>query len=468
MSKENFSELAKSILSNIGGEQNVTSVTHCMTRLRFNLKDESLIQEEKLKKIPQVLSLVKAGGQTQVVIGPTVNKVYSEVINIMGHQESNENIMDFDEEVKKKITLKSIGNGILNGITGSIAPVLPIFIVSGILKMFAFLLGPGMFSILSSDSHLVTLFNMIGDSVFYYLPVFVAYTAAKHFNCNRVISLLLGLILVYPDMLSIVDAGEPFSVYGIPMPLINYTKAVIPIIISIWIFSYVEKSVKKIVPETLLILGVPVLSVLVMLPIILLVVGPLSTSFMSLMASGIIWMSNTVGIVAITIIGGAWTLIIAVGLHLPILMTLLPANMEIGYDAIVSPGTISTVFATLAVAIGYGIRARRKEDRAVGWGFFITYAFGMVSEPLIYGLLLRNMKALAWTIIGGACGGLTMGLLSAKVYIFSSVGLPFMNPLRFGPDLIKGIIGCAVAFGVTLVLSLVFGFEIGEHKSDLK
>lgn len=467
MSKENFSELAKSILSNIGGEQNVTSVTHCMTRLRFNLKDESLVKEEKLKEIPQVLSLVKAGGQTQVVIGPTVDKVYAEVINITGLQVADKITMNFDEDIKKKPTLKSIGNGIINGITGSITPILPVFVVSGILKMFAFLLGPDIFNILSSDSDLVTLFNMIGDSVFYFLPVFIAYSAAKNFDCNRVISLLLALILVYPDMLSLVEAGESFSVYGIPMVLIDYTQAVIPIIINTWIFSYVEKFVKKIVPDTLRILGVPVLSVLVMLPIVLVVVGPLFTAFMSLVADGIIWISNTAGIIAITIIGGVWTLVIAVGMHLPILIALLPANIEIGYDAIVSPGTIATVFASFAVSIGYGIRAPRKEDRAIGWGFLITYAFGKASEPLIYGLLLRNMKALAWTVIGGACGGLTMGLLSAKVYIFSSVGLPFMDPLRFGPDLIKGIIGSAVAFGVTLALSLVFGFENGEHKADL-
>lgn len=463
----NYSELANLILINVGGKQNVTNVTHCMTRLRFNLKDESQVNEDSLKNIPQVLSLVKAGGQTQVVIGPTVDKVYAEIVKQSGITETAKLNIELDEDIKTKISIKSIGSSILNGITGSITPILPVFIVSGILKMIAFLLGPDIFNFMSSESDLIRLFNMIGDSVFYFLPVFVAYSAAKYFDCNRVISLLLALMLIYPDMLSLVEAGEPFTVYGIPMVLVDYTQAVIPIIINVWIYSYVEKYVKKIVPDTLRTLGIPVLSVLIMIPIILCLVGPLCTTIMNLIADGIIWLSNTIGIAAITLIAGCWTMIIAVGMHLPIMMALLPANMEIGYDAIVSPGTIATVFASFAVSIGYGIRARRKEDRAVGWGFFVTYAFGKVSEPLIYGLLLRNMKALAWTVIGGACGGFTMGILSAKVYIFSSVGLPFMNPLRFGPDLVKGIIGCAVAFGVTLALSLIFGFEM-QNESPMR
>lgn len=477
MGKENFAELASQILDNVGGKENVSSVTHCMTRLRLTLKDESQVENDRLNKIPQILSVVKAGGQTQIVIGPTVDEVYAEVIKIGGFKEkknldiesNNSNVENNSENnsenPKNKFSLKKIGNGIMNGLSGSITPVLPVFIVSGIMKMFTFLLGPDIFNLLSNESDPIRLLNIVGDSGYYFLPVFIAYSAAKHFGASRVLSLLISVMLIHPDMLAIVQAGDPFTVFGIPMVLVNYVQSVIPIILNVWILSYVERWVKKIVPDTLRTLGIPVLSILIMLPIILCIVGPFTSLIMNGVANIIIWLANTVGILAISVVGGIWTLVVATGMHVPILTALLPANMEIGFDPIVSPGTIASGFASLAVAMGYGLRAAKKEDRSIGWGFFITYAFGKVSEPMIYGLLLRNKKALAWSIIGGFSGGLVMGLIDAKVYIFSSVGFPFMNPLRFGPDLIKGAIGCLVAFGVTLALSLIFGFESKTNKN---
>lgn len=457
-----YEKTANEILLNVGGKENVSSVTHCMTRLRFVLKDESLAKDSNLEEIKEVIKVMHAGGQVQVVIGPIVDNVYAELVKIGGFTENEKLDVEIKEEVKQespKFSFKEIGNNIMKALSGSITPILPIFIVSGIMKMFAFLLGPDIFNLLSNESDPIRLFNLVGDAGYYFLPIFIAYSAAKYFNTSIVLSLLLGAVLIHPEMLAIVESGKSFSVYGIPMVPVNYVQAVIPIILNIWILSHIEKAVKKIVPDNLRTLGIPVLTMLIMLPVALTIVGPFTSFIMGGVANVIIWLSKTVGMLAVSVIGGIWSLVIATGMHIPIFTALLPASMEIGYDAILSPGTISAGFASLAVALGYGLRATKKEDRSIGWGFLITYAFGKVSEPLIFGLLLRNKKALIWSIIGGMSGGLVMGILNAKVYIFSGVGFPFMNPLRFGPDLIKGAIGCLVSFGVTLALSLVFGFE---------
>lgn len=463
---EKYRQMATDILSNVGGQENVTTVTHCMTRLRFNLKDESIVDDSTIQAIDGVLSVVRSGGQVQVVIGPTVDKVYSEICGLGNFEVADLIIDDLEEPVKEKFSLKKIGNNIMSTLSGCITPILPVFIVCGIMKMFVVLFGPDNLNIMPETSDIYRLLNLVGNAGYYYFPIFTAYSAAKKFGCNPVISLLLAGVMVHPDMLGIVEAGESFTVYGIPMQLINYTQMVIPIILDIWVLSYVEKYVKKIVPDMLRTLGIPVLCVAIMLPIALCAVGPFCTLITNGIAQVIIWLSNTVGFLTIGIVGGLWSLIIATGMHVPILTTSLPISMSLGYDPIFLPGTLAQAFAQMAISLGYSIRAKGKDNKALGFNCFITYTFGKVSEPMIYGILLRDKKALAWNIIGGFAGGITMGLLGAKVYIFSGVGFPFLNPLRFGQDIVAGTIGCVVAFVVTFVLSMILGFE-GEKKLSI-
>ena len=463
----NYKKLAATIIEKVGGKENVSSVTHCMTRLRLVLKDEGLASDDALNAIPEIISVVRAGGQVQLVIGPTVDKVYDAVCAEGGFEVQaaiDENLDAPKLPWKERFAPKRIGNLILDAVSGCISPILPIFCISGIFRMITILLGPEMANLFSEESDIYQLFNLVADAGYYFLPIFGAYAAAKKFKTNAMYAILTAAIMIHPTMLGIVEAGEPFTVYGIPMTLINYTQAILPLILIVWVQSYVERFLKRICPDMLRVLVIPVGTMFVMLPLALCVLGPSISFLMGIVANIIIWLGANAGPVCGAVVGATWNLIIATGMHVPILTALMPSWLETGYDAVCSPANIVVVYTSFAIAVAYGLRAKGKVNRQFGWTCFVTYAFGRVSEPLIYGILLRDKKAFAWSAIGGAVGGLACGLIDAKVFIFSSVGFPWMNVLRYGEDIIPGIIACAIGAGVTLALGLIFGFETRESE----
>lgn len=452
-------QIAADILAAVGGKENVASVTHCMTRLRFNLKDEGLVNDATLKTIPSVISVVHAGGQVQVVIGQTVDKVYDQVCkqgNFEKHETINENL---EVKQKEKLTFKRVINGILDTLSGTITPILPIFIIAGIFKMLFVLIGPSNLNILHKDSNLLILFDLVGNAGYYYLPIFIAYSASKKFGCNPIYALIYSTIMIHPSMLAIVTKGEAFDVYGIPMKLVDYTQGVLPVILIVWVMSYVEKWLKKVIPDMLRTIGIPIITMLIMLPLGLCVFGPLTNYAMGFVQAFIIWLSNTIGIFALVVVAALWTWIKITGMHVPLLTVLLPAQVAMGYDTIVYPAMIAVTFANMAVCLAYALRSDSKENKSLGMTAFVTMTTANVGEPFIYGILLRDKKAIVWHTLASMAGALVLGILGAKVYIFSGVGFPFLNPLRFGQDLTKGIIGCAVTAIVGFVLAMMFGFE---------
>lgn len=462
----NNAQIAAEVLAAVGGKENVSHVTHCMTRLRLQLKDESLAEDETIGAIKGVIKVVHSGGQIQVVIGTSVDKVYDEVCRLADFEQAMP--VDTLPGEHKALTVKGVFNGIMGGISGSVTPVLPVIIAGGIFKLVAVLLGPDNIGLLSEENQLYILCNLVNNAAYYFLPFFVAYSAAKKFQVNPVMAMLLAAVMIHPDMLGIVEEGEAFRVYGlIPMKLVNYTQAVIPVILNTWIMSYVERWVKKVVPDALRTIGIPVLQMAIMIPLGLCIFGPLCNIVMGWVAGGIIWLNNTVGILAMILVGALWTIIIMFGMHMPVMMTLLPVWMEMGFDAIVSPGSIASAWAVIGVELAYALRSKGRENRSLGWSCFVTNVTANISEPAIYGILLRDKKAMAWNMIGGAIGALVMGILGAKIVIFSGVGLPFLNVLRFGEDALEGGIGMAAAFAVALAFGLVFGFE-GTEKKTLK
>lgn len=460
-------QIASDILEAIGGKENVASVTHCMTRLRFTLKDEGLSSDDVLKKINGVITVIHAGGQVQIVIGTSVDKVYDEVCK-QGNFEVQSSFTEKSSgtTLKEKLTPKTILNNVLNAISGSITPILPIFIAAGIFKMVAVLFGPKNLALLSDTSNLYVICNLVSNAGFYYLPIFIAYSAAKKFNCNPIMALLLSAIMIHPDMLAIVNSGEPFTIFAIPMEAVNYTQAVFPVIIITWVMSYVEKWLKKIIPDMLRTIGIPVLTMVIMLPLGLCVLGPICETIMGFLASIIIWMTTHVGLPTIVVVGALWSMVIAFGMHVPVMTALLPTWLEMGYDAIVSPATIASAIANLGVELGYALRAKGKENKSLGWSCFVTNATANIGEPYIYGIYLRDRKALLWHMIGAASGALTMGILGAKITMFSGVGFPWLSFLRFGEYALQGGIGMIVAFVVSFTLSIIFGFE-GSKKREV-
>lgn len=463
---KNIRKSLEEIIQNVGGKANIANATHCMTRLRLVLKDESLENKENLEKIEGVIKVVNAGGQVQIVIGQQVGKVYDELCKMTGFEKQE--MMDDKEpaEKKQKLTFKGIVNNIMGALTGCIIPTLPIMIVAGIFKMFVVLLGPNQLGWLSEGSDLLVLFEMVGNAGYYFLPFYASYSAAKKFNTSPMMALLFAGIMMSPNMFAILEAGKPFTVFGMPMYLTNYTQAVIPMIIIVWIMSYVEKYLKKYIPDMLRTIGVPVLTITIMLPIGLCILGPICYIMMGWVADGLLWLTTHFGLLAAVIVAPLWPFVIMFGMHVPILTALLPAQMEIGYDAIVYPAMIVGTFTYMALFLAYALRAKGTEKKSLGWACFTSMTLANISEPGLYGIVLSDRKALIYSMIGNACGSLTCYLLHAKVYIFSGVGFPFLNPLRFSGDIVQGTIGCLVALAVTFVISMVFGFQ-GEKKTNL-
>lgn len=464
----NNQQIAEQVLAAVGGKANVSSVTHCMTRLRFVLVDESKAADDKtLEAIAGVLKVIRAGGQVQVVIGRNVDKVYDIVCERIGLEHAAQPAAEAElPQEKQKLTPKAVANNILGAVSGSLTPVLPVIIVAGIFKMVAVLFGPKNLGLLTAESQLYILCNLVNDAAFYFLPFFVAYSAAKRFKTDPILSMLVAALMLHPTMLDIVAAGEPFKIYGLlPMQLVNYTQATVPVILVVWILSYVHKWVKKVVPDFIRTIGVPMLTTFIMIPLTFCVFGPICNEIMSWVGSAILWMNNTIGVPTIVVVAAIWPFVIMFGMHVPVMMALLPTWMEMGYDAIVSPATIATNLAGIGVELAYALRAGSRENKELGWTCFVTHVTANISEPALYGIFLRDRKALAWDMLGAAAGGVTMGLLGGKVTLFSGVGFPFLEFLRFGEYSVPGAIGMVVAFGVSLALGLVFGFEKAQQKN---
>ena len=469
MAQKDYTQLVAEIIEKVGGKENVQGVTHCMTRLRFALADSSK-ESKELENIPGVLKVIHAGGQTQVVIGTHVHKVYDKLCEVGGFEskqavEATE--ADAAEDVKaERKGLKQFFSSMVDGLTGSLTPILPLFIVAGIFMMVVTLFGPTHIGLIPEGSDVLTILTIVGDACYYFAPVFAAWSAACKFNASPVLAMIIACVMIHPTLLEIVSAGEPFTVFGIPMRLVNYTQAVIPIVITTWTLSKVEKLMKKIIPDMVRTMAVPVFTVLIMLPLALCVFGPACYYVMAAFADAILWLSAKVGIAAMAVIGATWTFIIIFGMHIPILTVVLPAAMEIGYDPVVFPASIACGMAGLGVSLGYALRVKGKEEKALAWQYLVTQVTANIGEPFLYGVLLRNKKVLIFNMIGGAIGGALMGIMHCRVFTFSGVGFPFLNPIRFGEDVVKAAIVSVIAVVIPLILCLIFGVD--TKKKDVE
>ncbi len=452
-----YKKLASDLISAVGGKDNISSATHCMTRLRLELKDNAKAKDEDIKAVKGVIQVVHVGKQTQIVIGQGVDMVYDEFCR-EAELAKQAAIDENPDAPKEKMTFKSAVNNILSSVSGSITPVLPAFIVAGIFKMIAVLLGPKNLGLFAEDSNIYILCTLVNDSIFYFLPFMVAYSASKKFNANPVYAMIMMAVSLHPTWIQMVTDGVPFKIFGIPVKMIQYTQAVLPVIIMVYVLSVVEKYVKKIMPQMLRTIGVPVLTIAVMLPLGYCLFGPICNVVMSVVANAIIWLTNNVGVFAIVIVAAVWSLVITFGMHVPVMMALLPVWMEMGYDAIVSPAGIAVSFASMGVELAYALRADGSDNKALGWSCLVTNFTANIGEPYIYGIYLRDRKAFAWHTVGAMAGAALMGIFGAKVTMFSGVGFPILNFLRFGEYAVAGIIGMAGAFAASLALGLVFGF----------
>lgn len=412
---KNYDMLCQAILKEIGSKDNVSFVTHCMTRLRMNLKDEGLVDMETVKKIPGVLGCQFSGEQFQIIIGPEVSEVYPVFLKSVGmeNQEVGGEVED------KAFCWKNIPKRVMDAVIGSVTPIFPIISAAGIIKLLAALLGPSMLGLLPADSDIVVLLTFVGDAGFYYFPVYVAWSAAKKFNTSIPIAMMLGAVMLHPTLVQMVSDGTAFTVFGIPMGLVSYTSQFLPSVLSVWILSYVYRFFDRVSPKFLKIILVPTCSMLVMLPITLCMVGPLGNLIGQGVADGLVWLNGVIGPLAVGLVGALWYFLVAAGFHQALAPIAFQNMAAIGYDSIIAVGAITGTYAVMGLAVAYVLRGPKK-DRSIAGANAVTCIVGGISEPTIFSVLLRYRSAMISLFSGGFVGGVVGSLLHANVYFFSS------------------------------------------------
>lgn len=457
-----YENLAKEILENVGGKENINSLTHCVTRLRFHLKDESKANDEALKNNPGVVTVMKSAGQYQVVIGNHVPLVYADVCELAGISNGAQQTEDEAPQ--------GLFNKLIDVISGCFQPILGPLCAAGIIKglnaLLVFILGSSF-----NNSGTYMILNAIGDSIFNFLPIILGYTAAKKFNVNVIVGMIIGATLCYPtiqtDTLS--AAGKaigtlPFigSYYtkfiGIPFVSGNYTSTVVPVICIVALAAQIQKIAKKFVPEMLQNFFVPFFVLIISLPIGLLVIGPvvsLLTTVLSNMFAGLYAFSP---IVTAFVIGALWQCLVIFGLHWALVPMAMVNIGNLGYDTIL-PGMLGTTFAATGVLAAMYLKLKDENKKALAIPGVIS-AFCGVTEPAIYGFLLPEKTPFVFSCIGGAVGGAIMGTVAAKQYVIGGLGIfsvvNYISPKGNATGMIVSLIAGAVSLVVGFVLTMIF------------
>ena len=456
-------KIAQDVLEAVGGSTNVAHATHCMTRLRLNLKDDSIPNDEQVKKIPGVLGVARSGGQYQVIIGQNVPKVYKEVLTMGVSAAATGSSGEGGEKPKEKLTLKGVGMNILNYLAGSLTPLIPILIGAAMFKTILSIFGPDMLGLFSAESDLFKLFDFVYDAGFYFLPIYVGYTAATKIGASPILGMFMGGILLAPDFLAMAAAEEvtKFTVFGIPAYLTDYSQSVIPIILSVWAMSYVEKFLKKHIPDALSTIFVPFLTILIMLPISLCLLAPLGAYVGLYVSTALISFGNVGGFIAVAVIAAIWEFLVMSGMHVVMVVTVLNIYMTTGYETVIWPAALCATAATFGIALGAFLRIRDKEEKSLSLGYFISGIVGGVTEPALYGIGLKYKKPLIALMIGGAVGGLYVGLTHSYMYGLGATN--FQIILTFSrsstTNFINRPIGCATSTLAAAAATYMIGFD---------
>lgn len=446
----NTERLAAQILKEVGGKDNIKEMFHCVTRLRFYLKDRSVVDAERLKALDGVLGVQDQTEQLQIVIGNEVSNVYNAIINKTGF------IMD--ETTKEKKEKMRIG-GIFETISAIILPVIPAMAGTGILKGVSTI----MTSYLGFDaaSTLIQMINIASDAVFYFLPFFIAWSAARRFKTDTAMALLCAGMLMYPTMTDGLAAGlEPMSLFGLPIPFVKYASSSIPIILTVLVLKYIYHAVNKIVPKMLQLVFTPLITVIIMCPITLGITGPIANYLSQGIAQIVSFLFSFSPLLAGAVVGATRSLLVFTGMHLSLGAICMQNLAVYGYDVILPVNTMGTM-AIVGVCLGVWIKAKKQENKSIASSAFISSFLG-ITEPGIYGVLLKYRKALIADIIAGGVAGafVAVGGGHATAYVNSCI---LSLPVFVGDGFLFVCLGMAIATILGFVLVMVMGVDEGPN-----
>ena len=448
-----YQAIAKEILKDVGGKDNIVDVTHCYTRLRFVLKDTKQANKEALLQTEGVISVVESGGQYQVVLGNKVAHVYNALEPLLAQQ------LTTKTSTKEK---NSLGNRILNTVAAIFTPVVPAIAASGMLKgilAIAVMVANNFYQVDLKPLNTYIILSAASDALFYFMPVILGYSAAKVFKTNEYIAMVIGATLCYPTIVSLMTEESAVTLFGLHVTKANYVSTVIPIILAIFMLAYVQRFLEKVIPEVLKIIMVPTLSLLLMIPATLLLFGPIGIY----LGDGVNWLyyyiMNLSPILLGGFIGGIWCVLVIFGAHRGL--------VPIGINDVARTGRQNLLafagaanFSQAGAAFGVFVRTKNKGLKAVAASATVTALFG-ITEPAIYGANLRLKKPMIYAVASGAAGGALMGWGGSYGTAFANQGLLTIPVYAEAGTkaFICYLLGCGIAFFGAFLLTIFLGFN---------
>ena len=459
---KDYNALAKTIVELVGGEENVISLTHCVTRLRFKLKDESKADTKALNATKGVIKVMQAGGQYQVVIGNDVTDVYNAVLsgsNIKAEGEETPAVSGKSNGKKKSV----LGDTFVSIVSGIFMPFIGAMTTAGLIKGFLVLFVT--LGVLSKDSSTYTILYAAGDSVFYFLPVFLAYTAGKTFGAKPFVSMLIACTLVYPNIVAL-NGAEGVAFLGIPVNMINYTSSVLPIVAVCFVQAKLEKVLYKHIPKLISGMIVPLIVTLLLVPATLIVVGPVTNTIGNVLSSVIMWAMDVCPPVAGYLMAALWPVMIIFGVHWAFIPIAINAMMTLGYDFIM-PLTVGCNFGIAAATLAILFKTKDADLKETTASAAISALIGGVTEPAVYGVLMRFKKPMIIVCLVNGIGGAICAIFNVVRATQISVNLLTLPAIWavYGP---WGIVAIAVSFIGTFVLTWMFGYSDDMLKEENK
>lgn len=451
MAQKNYEQLAREVVTRVGGTENINSLFHCVTRLRFRLKDVSKANKKEIGELDGVLSVVEGNGQFQVVIGNEVTDVF-DTVNRLYPEIKQEGSMDEKEEkptgnllTRMFNTMSSIFNPIITALAGA-------GMIKAILVIFT------TYALMDKNGSTYTILSAAGNSVFYFLPIFLAYSSAKTFKVNPFIAVAIVGALMEPNFTKLMKAnGDIVDFMGIPVVLMGYAGTVIPAILTIWVYGYVERMLRKIVPRNIEIFALSMAALLIMVPLAVIIIGPIGVALGNGLGYVVNLLSAKTGLLTGALIGAGWTYLVMMGIHWGVVPIMINNLASFGYD-IIRPMVAAATFASAGVALGVFLYSKSKKTKALAISSMIPALLGGITEPIVYGLSVRFKRPLiAQTIAGGIAGGL-MGAFQTKAIVYVFPALTTL-PAFFGDTFMIYVIGISLAFALSAGLTYFLGFK---------
>ncbi len=458
---QDYTQLAKDIIAGVGGEENVNTLTHCITRLRFNLKDESKADSEKLSSLKGVLKVFRSGGQYQVVIGQTVGEVYDAVLansNIVGLADGGNGKKADHTETSKP---KGIRGNLTETISAIFTPFMGAFAGCGLLKGLLVLFTT--LGLLSKDSTTYSILYAAGDSVFYFMPIFLGYTAGKKFGAKPFLSMVIAATMVYPTLVEFYNAGTSVTFIGIPVQLISYTSSVLPIIAATYLQAKFEKVCYKYIPKIVSELFTPLLVLVIVLPISLIVIGPVTGFVGDVLATVIQALLNFAPLLGGFAFAALWPVMIIFGVHWAFIPIVMNNYATLGYDNLL-PLTVGCNFGIAAATFALFLKMKNNEDKETAGAATVSALIGGVTEPAIYGVLMKYKRPFLFVCLANGIGGAICGVFHVTRSANISVNILTLPAVwaEYGS-------WALVAVGIAMIVSFVSvyffgGKEIAEEK----